>query len=211
LLVSFSAGERLRYREIAEIFNMSLGAVSLSFGPSLPRIARRRAVRLMNYKDHPHLSDQQLLDVKGEISTHDEKAFQSHLDACWKCRARRPEIENAIADFIRIHQREFGAKLPPAAGRRALLKAQLARLSATALRSGWFALMRRWDRALAAAALGLAVLGLFVAPLSDSKAGHARRQRFFRFPIPDSPPAPPSSRAGKQFVRSRTPRTRQCQ
>jgi hypothetical protein len=40
--------------------------------------------------------------------------------------ARRQENERAIADFIRIHQREFDVKLPPAAGRRALLKAQLA-------------------------------------------------------------------------------------
>jgi len=116
----------------------------------------------MSYEDS-HLSDQQLLlDVEGELSAHNEKPVRSHLDACWKCRARRQEIEGAIADFIRIHQREFDVKLPPAAGRRALLKAQLAQLSATAPRSGWFVPARRSDWALAAAALGLAVLGLFL-------------------------------------------------
>jgi hypothetical protein len=116
----------------------------------------------MSYEDS-HLSDQQLLlDVEGELSTHDEKPVRSHLDACWKCRARRQEIENAIADFVRIHQREFDVKLPPAAGRRALLKAQLAQLSATAPRSGWFVPARRLERAFAASALGLAALGLFL-------------------------------------------------
>jgi hypothetical protein len=33
--------------------------------------------------------------------------------ACWKCRARREEIEHAIADFVRIQQREFDDELSP--------------------------------------------------------------------------------------------------
>ena len=78
-----------------------------------------------------HLSDQQLLmDVDGELSIHDEKLVRAHLDACWKCRARRQELELAIADFVRGHQREFDAKLLPVAGPRALLKAQLSRIAA---------------------------------------------------------------------------------
>jgi hypothetical protein len=139
----------------------------------------------MNYED-THLSDQQLLlDVEGELATQDEKPVRTHLDGCWKCRTRRQEIENAIADFIHFHQREFGAKLPPAAGRRALLKAQLAQLSTTAPRSGWFPLMRRSDWARATAALGLAVLGLLVA---RSVAGlqSRPRPRAAVFSIPDS-------------------------
>jgi hypothetical protein len=139
----------------------------------------------MNYEDS-HLSDQQLLlDVEGELSTHDEKPVRTHLDGCWKCRTRRQEIESAIADFIRFHQGEFGARLPPAEGRRAMLKAQLAQLTATAPRSGWFALMRRSDWARATAGLGLAVLGLFVA---RSVVGLQSRQRpqAAVFSIPDS-------------------------
>jgi hypothetical protein len=128
----------------------------------------------MSYEDS-HLSDQQLLlDVEGELSTHDEKPVRSHLDACWKCRARRQEIENAIADFIRIHQRQFDVKLPPAAGRRALLKAQLAQLSATKTRSGWFVPIRGLDWAAVAAALALAALGVF---LARSVAGLQSRPR----------------------------------
>jgi len=142
-------------------------------------------VRLMSYEDS-HLSDQQLLlDVEGELSTRDEKPVRSHLDACWKCRARRLEIENAIADFIRIHQREFDVKLPPAAGRRALLKAQLAQLSATTPRSGWFVLTRRLDWARAAAGLGLAVLGLLVARSVVGLQSRPRPQAAV-FSIPDS-------------------------
>jgi hypothetical protein len=139
----------------------------------------------MRYLDS-HLSDQQLLlDVEGELSARDERPVRSHLDACWKCRARRQEIENAIGDFIRIHQREFDAELPPAAGPRALLKAHLAQLSATAPRSSWFALMRRFDWTLAAAALGLAVFGLLVAQ-AVVRLQNGPRPQAVVFSIPDS-------------------------
>src|ERR1700723_2468251 len=139
----------------------------------------------MNYEDS-HLSDQQLLlDVEGELSTHDERPVRSHLEACWRCRVRRQEIENAIADFIRIHQREFDVKLPPAAGRRALLKAELAQLSATAPRSGWFALRRRLDWAAVAAALALVALGLLLARSVAGLQGRHRLQAAV-FSIPDS-------------------------
>jgi hypothetical protein len=115
----------------------------------------------MNYEDF-HLSDPQLLlHVDGELSSQDEMPVRTHLDACWKCRARRQEIEGAIADFIRLHQRGSDAKLP-AAGRRALLKAQLTQLSRAAPRPGWFAATRRLEWTLAAFACGLAVLSLFL-------------------------------------------------
>jgi hypothetical protein len=117
----------------------------------------------MNYEDS-HLSDQQLLlDVEGEISAEDAERIQAHLEACWTCRARREEIESAIANFIRLHQREFAVKLPPVAGRRALLKAHLAELAATAPRSNWFVLRRRLEWTLTVAACGAAVLGLLLA------------------------------------------------
>ena len=139
----------------------------------------------MHYED-THLSDQQLLlEVEGELSPHDEKPVRSHLDACWKCRARRQEIESAIADFFRIHQREFGAKLPPATGSRALLEAQLAQLSATAPRSSWFSLMRRFDWALAAAAFGLVAFGLLLARAVVGLK-HKTRPQALVFSIPDS-------------------------
>jgi hypothetical protein len=112
----------------------------------------------MKHEDS-HLSDEQLLlDVEGEFSPRTDKPVRSHLETCWKCRARRQDIENAIADFARLHQRGFDGRLPPAAGPRALLKAQLAQLSASGpnTRLCWVAL------ALAAVACGLVVLGLYV-------------------------------------------------
>ena len=106
----------------------------------------------MKYDDQ-HLPDQQLLlDVEGELSPHDERLARAHLSACWKCRARRQELENAITGFVRAYQRDFDAKLPPVAGPRASLKAQLAQLSVDAAkgRSGWLTLPRAlvWPTAL---------------------------------------------------------------
>src|ERR1700722_5424945 len=106
----------------------------------------------MNYQDSHPSDEQLLLDVEGELSAPEAELIRSHLDACWKCRAHRQEIENAIADFIRIHQGEFAEKLPPVAGRRSLLKAQMAEPSATAPRSNWFVLRRQLEWTLAAAA-----------------------------------------------------------
>jgi anti-sigma factor RsiW len=69
--------------------------------------------------EHSHLSGQQLLlDVDGELPPRDEKVVRAHFDGCWKCRARRQELDNTIADFIRLYQKESDAKLPPVAGRR---------------------------------------------------------------------------------------------
>ena len=115
----------------------------------------------MKYDEH--LPDQQLLlDVEGELSPHDEKLVREHLAGCWKCRARRQELENAITGFVRVHQRDFEPKLPPAVGPRALLKAQLAQLAATAENGywGWFTFPRAlaWTAALG----GLLAIGLFL-------------------------------------------------
>jgi hypothetical protein len=116
----------------------------------------------MMYEDS-HLSDEQLLlDVDGELSRHDEQLVRTHIEDCWKCRARRQEIEAAIGDFVHVHQQEFDTKLPPAAGPRALLKARLAQLSAIEPKraSGWFIFARRF--AWATALFGLLSLGLLL-------------------------------------------------
>jgi hypothetical protein len=69
-----------------------------------------------------HLSDQEMLLVlDGEMSG---AQVEAHLAECWTCRARKQEIENAIAEYVRLPK----PQLPPAEGPRALLKAQLAQL-----------------------------------------------------------------------------------
>jgi hypothetical protein len=112
-----------------------------------------------------HLSDRQLLlSVEGELSPRDENLIRAHIHACWKCRVRRQELENAIMDFVRIHQQDLDAGILPAAGPRALLKARIAQLSAAEphWRPEWFTLSR--SLACVAAICGLLVLGLFVRP-----------------------------------------------
>jgi hypothetical protein len=118
----------------------------------------------MKYNDS-HLSDQQLLlFIDGESSAPDAKLVRTHLDACWKCRVRRQELENAIANFVRVHQSEFDAKVPPAAGPRALLKARLAQLSATQQEpsASWFTVSHRFAWPLAVAACSVLGIGLFL-------------------------------------------------
>jgi len=88
-----------------------------------------------------HFSDEQLLlHAEGELSAREENLVRAHLHACWKCRVRSQELENAIVDFVRIHQQDLDAKIPPGGGPRALLKARIAQLSATkpSWRPEWF-------------------------------------------------------------------------
>jgi hypothetical protein len=82
--------------------------------------------------EESHLSDQELLlAVDGELAPRDAGRVQSHLAACWTCRARKQEIEGAISEFIRVQRQNLDIQLPPADGPRALLKAQLAQLGET--------------------------------------------------------------------------------
>jgi hypothetical protein len=133
-----------------------------------------------------HLSDQQLLlDVEGELSPRDENMVRAHLHACWKCRVRRQELENAIVDFVRIHQQDLDEKIPPAAGPRALLKARIAQLVATEpnWRSKWFTVSRGL-----ACAVGICVLlafGLFLVR-SNAVRHRSSRVQAWVVSIPDS-------------------------
>lgn len=140
----------------------------------------------MQHEDS-HLSDQQLLqDVDGELSAHEEKLVRTHLGACWKCRARRQELEQAIGDFVRINQREFDAKVPPVAGPRALLRAQLADVSAAAPdRSSKRVAFPRSAWEVAAATGGVLVLGIFLA-LSGIGRQSLSHARAVVISIPDS-------------------------
>jgi len=122
--------------------------------------------------ENSHLSDQQmLLDIDGELSAHEAKLVRAHLVMCWRCRARRQELETAITDFIHLYERQSDKKLPPVAGARASLKAQLAQLSATEpeQRPVWFALARRFAWGLAAAVCGLLA---FVFLIQSERARH---------------------------------------
>jgi hypothetical protein len=98
---------------------------------------------------------------------------------------RRQELENAIVDFVRVYQQDLDAKIPPAAGPRALLKARIAQLSGTepGWRSEWFSVSR--GLACAVGICGLLAFGLFLVRLNTVRHGSSRVQAWV-VSIPDS-------------------------
>jgi hypothetical protein len=91
-------------------------------------------------KQDLHLSDEELLlAADGELSSRRAAHIRAHLAECWPCRARMAEIERTIADFARAHRQSLDPQLPPIAGPRALLRAQLSELA-----SEHEASSRRW-------------------------------------------------------------------
>jgi hypothetical protein len=116
-------------------------------------------------QEDAHLSDQQLLlSLEGEISAREQNLVRAHIEACWACRARCKELDDTIAGVVRAHQSEFSGKLPPIAGPRALLKAQLRQLFPEGLRgqSSGLGPPSRFAWAMAAGICGLLSLGLLL-------------------------------------------------
>jgi hypothetical protein len=79
---------------------------------------------MRNENAHP-TEDELLLTADGELPNRRAAQIQSHLAACWECRARMSEIQTTIADFMRVHRCTMDSQLPPIAGPRALLRARL--------------------------------------------------------------------------------------
>ena len=78
-----------------------------------------------------HLPDHELLQsLDGELTPERARAVEAHLESCWACRERLQALEQSIAVFIRAERLELDPQLPPAAGPRALLKAQLSEIAA---------------------------------------------------------------------------------
>jgi hypothetical protein len=137
----------------------------------------------MKYEDK-HLSDQELLlYVDGEQPGRDQQRVSSHLEACWKCRARSRELENAMADYVQVHETEFDQHLPPIAGPRALLKARIEEFSASQP-NRWFSeiqLLHFFGWALAAGACAIALFSFPAAHFGWKGGYHAQV-----FSLPDS-------------------------
>jgi len=105
-----------------------------------------------------HLSDQELLmAADGELSTQRAEQVRVHLAGCWDCRARMAAVEGTIADFARAHRQALDSQLPPVAGPRALLRAQLAELAAQPKAGTWRRFFQFTGAARAAAYVCLAV------------------------------------------------------
>jgi hypothetical protein len=86
-----------------------------------------------------HIPDHELVrSADGELSSQRATEVDTHLHACWECRARMEEIQSTITGFVRAHHAKFDRQLPPDAGPRALLGARMAELNSES-RSGWWA------------------------------------------------------------------------
>jgi hypothetical protein len=98
-------------------------------------------MKVMRHADS-HLSNETLmLFAEGEIGGREEAKIREHLAACWSCRLRIRELDEAIAEFARMY-RDAHQQLPPPEGPRALLKARLNELAMTRRASRKFAWFR---------------------------------------------------------------------
>jgi len=103
-----------------------------------------------------HISDEDLVRyADGELPSHRAAEVETHLKACWDCRARMEDTQSTITGFVRAHHAEFDGQLPPAAGPRALLRARLAQLDSER-RVEWWKRVLQFRFALP----GVAVVGL---------------------------------------------------
>src|ERR1700676_880391 len=51
--------------------------------------------------ENPHVSDEKLLfALDGELAAGESAQVKSHLQACWSCRARSEQIEEAITSVV---------------------------------------------------------------------------------------------------------------
>lgn len=124
-----------------------------------------------------HLPDDELLrELDGELAPRAAKFARAHLAECWKCRARRAELETAIAQLVIGHGRAFDAGAPEAP--RAMLRARLAQAAAEPL--------RRRLTGKAVAALALAACIAVAAGVLVARSHWRRDQRDLIVSIPDA-------------------------
>ncbi len=69
------------------------------------------------------------MTADGESSNNRASQVRAHLEHCWECRAHMAELESTIVSFTRTHRQTLDPQLPPIAGPRALLTAQMSELS----------------------------------------------------------------------------------
>jgi Putative zinc-finger len=160
-------------------------------------------------RENLHVPDQELLlAADGELSSRRTAQVRAHLAACWDCRARMAEIEGTITDFARAHRQTLDPQLPPSAGPRALLKAQLAELAAQPKANSWRSLFQSLSatRSTTRAAALLCVTVLIVAAVGrllvqDFALGFRSRRTnsaaasFERGAVPDRNLTPGATRA----------------
>lgn len=162
---------------------------------------------IMQHQDL-HLTDSELLMwMDGELSEREAARAEGHLAACWSCRARRREIEAAIAEFVRWREREMTPTLPPAVGPRALLKARLSALASHREASNSWLGITRPAETLVAAVVACCLFLLFGIVIVMREGAGKRAPAVF---VPDARLTPGATvLAGRQDVcRSSAPKNR---
>jgi len=165
----------------------------------------------MSTKDS-HLSDQELLlAADGELAAGRAAEAASHLAECWTCRVRKGEIEESIRDFVHTYRGNLDPLLPPPAGPRALLKAQLAEMTAEMVSApqGW---RIRWSQVAtlryAGAVLFVALVALFVYFRPASQSPQRLHVVPVSFPEPSLTPGMAAAVSRDQLCRSTHPKNR---
>ncbi len=113
-----------------------------------------------------HVSDDQLLlYAAGELANPFTRQASSHLESCVACRDRLKELQKTLRDVEAAHREIANQSLPSSAGPRALLKAQLADLSATSgpsressRRSAFGGILLNWRSGVVFASVALLVI-----------------------------------------------------
>ena len=155
-----------------------------------------------------HLSDQELLlAADGELPPARAEEAASHLAECWTCRVRKGEIEESIRDFVHAYRGNLDPLLPSPAGPRALLKAQLAEM--TAAPQSWRARWSQFDTLrYAGAALFLTVLALLIYFRPAFQARQGFRVVPVSFPEPSLTPGVTAGVNRDQICYSKPPKNR---
>jgi len=147
-----------------------------------------------------HPTDQELLlAADGELPSRRAAEVRAHLAACWSCRARMAETERTIADFARTYRQALDPRIPPIAGPRARLKAQLAELAARPKATPWprlfhFSSAMRAAAYICAALLVAAVVGGILFQHSALRQARSAADSFERGVVPDRKFTPGATR-----------------
>jgi hypothetical protein len=76
--------------------------------------------------DSPHVSDLDLIrTADGEVSSRERAKISEHLAACWTCRTRLGELDDAITGFVSVYRDGVPGDLPRPDDSRALFLARM--------------------------------------------------------------------------------------
>jgi hypothetical protein len=91
-----------------------------------------------------HLKDGQIIDIiNGELASKDAAKAHSHLDSCWKCLARKEQLEGAIFRLVDYRRELLGPYLPPPADGEHRFIARLDRQIEALQRNWWSRFLSR--------------------------------------------------------------------